>query len=1071
MTRRCSRAGRRWRHALAGLCCLAIVWGWPAGVHSAAVPSARVLDRFDDLAPWQAAASDGAQSSVQGAEGVQGRALRLDFDLAGTAGYALARRALPLDLPPNYEIAFLVRADAPVNNFQLKLVDESGENVWWFTRSNFQFPREWQPVRIRKRQIRFAWGPTKDRALRHAAGVEFVVAAGRGGRGSVYVSQFVLRELPEESAVLPPPVVQASSSSAGAAPLLALDGHAGTAWMSDPGAGPAQDLTIDFGRPRELGGLTVRWVEHAYASRYEVQFSDDGVQWRTVRAVVAGTGGPDVLWLPEAETRFVRLSLRDGPARAYGVAEVEVEAPAFGESPNAPFELLARESPPGSYPRGFSGRQTSWTVVGVDGGRDSGLLSEDGALEVAKGGFSIEPFVVTDSRVVTWADVHAEHSLVDQYLPIPGVTWRQAEWELSISAFASGSPGASRLVTRYDVRNLTGRALPLQLVLGVRPFQVNPPAQSLNTPGGVSSIRDLKWDGAVLSVNTERKLFPLRAPDRVGMFPFDAGPLPKLLAAPDWPRVAALHDDVGYASAALVYRLTVAPRATVAVGVVVPLEGAAVRPPLKGQAPSAWMAREQAALAAAWREKLNRVSIHVPAPGRPLIATLRTALAHLLIMRDGPALRPGTRSYARSWIRDGAMIAESLLRLGHADVAADYLRWYAPHQFASGKVPCCIDGRGADPVPEHDSPGELIFLASEVYRYTNDRALLERMWPHVEAAARYLDTLRRSERTDANLTPSTRAFYGLLPASISHEGYSEKPMHSYWDDFWALKGFDGAVAIAAALGHGDSANRLTMERDEFRQDVATSLRRATAAHHIDYLPGSAELGDFDPASSTIALAPAGDVERVASGLVRPTFERYWREFLDRRDGRKAWDEYTPYELRAVGTFVRLGWRDRAHELLEFFMAGRRPAQWNQWAEVVGRDPEQRRFVGDMPHGWVASDFIRSALDLFAYEREDDQALVLAAGVAPEWLDGSGVTLKDLRTPYGRLSYSLKREGADVLLQVAGGPRVPPGGLVFVWPAMQPPACQVLVNGREASWRGAELRLDHVPATVVVHGCR
>jgi hypothetical protein len=1069
MTRRAVREGRL---VLAGICGLAVAWGWPLGAQSAAVSSARVLDRFDDLAPWQAAASDGARSSVQGADGVQGRALRLDFDLAGTAGYALARRALPLDLPPHYEISFYIRADAPVNNFQLKLVDESGENVWWFTRPNFQFPREWQPVRIKTRQIQFAWGPTKERTLRHAAAVEFVVAAGRGGgRGSVYVSQFVLRELPTEPAAFPPPVVRASSSSAGAEPPLALDGDVGTAWKSDPGAGAAQDLTIDFGRPREFGGLIVRWLEHAHASRYDVQFSDDGVAWRTVRAVVAGNGGPDVLWLPEAETRFVRLALRDGPARAYGVAEVEVEAPAFGESPNAPFQLLARESPPGTYPRGFSGRQTSWTVVGVDGGRESGLLSEDGALEVAKGGFSIEPFVVSDSRVVTWADVHAQHFLVDQYLPIPGVTWQQAEWELRISAFASGSLGESRLVARYDVRNLTGRALPLQLVLGVRPFQVNPPAQSLNTPGGVSSIRDINWDGAALSVNTDRKVFPLRAPDRVGVFPFDAGPLPKRLAAPDWPVTRAVHDDVGYASAALVYPLTVAPRASATVGLVVPLGGAVVPPDLKGLSPAAWMMREQNALASAWREKLNRVSIHVPASGQPLIATLRTALAHLLITRDGPVLRPGTRSYARSWIRDGAMIAESLLRLGHADVAADYLRWYAPHQFADGKVPCCIDERGADPVPENDSPGELIFLASEVYRYTNDRALLEHTWPRVEAAARYLDTLRRSERTDANLTPSTRAFYGLLPASISHEGYSEKPMHSYWDDFWALKGFGGAAAIAAALGHDDSANRLTMERDEFRQDLATSLRRATAAHNIDYLPGSAELGDFDPTSSTIALAPAGEVERVAPDLVRPTFERYWREFLDRREGRKAWEDYTPYEIRAVGTFVRLGWRDRAYELLAFFMAGRRPAEWNQWAEVVGRDPEQPRFVGDMPHGWVASDFIRSTLDLFAYERETDQALVLAAGIAPEWLDGSGVTLKDLRTPYGRLSYSLKREGADVLLQVAAGARVPPGGLVFVWPGRQPPTCRTLVNGKETSWHGAELRLDEVPAKVVVHGCR
>jgi hypothetical protein len=33
------------------------------------------------------------------------------------------------------------------------------------------------------------------------------------------------------------------------------------------------------------------------------------------------------------------------------------------------------------------------------------------------------------------------------------------------------------------------------------------------------------------------------------------------------------------------------------------------------------------------------------------------------------------------------------------------LRWYAPHQFDNGKVPCCVDDRGADPVPEHDSGG------------------------------------------------------------------------------------------------------------------------------------------------------------------------------------------------------------------------------------------------------------------------------------------------------------------------------------------------------------------------------
>ncbi|HXH84281.1 MAG TPA: hypothetical protein VNN07_15360, partial [Candidatus Tectomicrobia bacterium] len=60
--------------------------------------SVRVLDTFEDLAPWTAVASDGVRAAVGPADGPRGRALRLDFDLGGTAGYALARRALALDV-------------------------------------------------------------------------------------------------------------------------------------------------------------------------------------------------------------------------------------------------------------------------------------------------------------------------------------------------------------------------------------------------------------------------------------------------------------------------------------------------------------------------------------------------------------------------------------------------------------------------------------------------------------------------------------------------------------------------------------------------------------------------------------------------------------------------------------------------------------------------------------------------------------------------------------------------------------------------------------------------------------
>src|SRR3546814_8986155 len=209
---------------------------------------------------------------------------------------------------------------------------------------------------------------------------------------------------------------------------------------------------------------------------------------------------------------------------------------------------------------------------------------------------------------------------------------------------------------------------------------------------------------------------------------------------------------------------------------------------------------------------LDEVEIDVPPAGQALADTLRTATAHRLISRIGPSLRPGTRSYARSWIRDGAMISEGLLRMGRTDAVREYVEWYAPYQFDDGMVPCCVDDRGSDPVPENDSHGELIFNIAELYRHDGDKAFLAKMWPHVLGAFEYMEKLRLSERTEANRAKNP-AFYGLMPASISHEGYSAKPMHSYWDDFWALRGYKDAVEVAKVLGKDDEARRMAASRD------------------------------------------------------------------------------------------------------------------------------------------------------------------------------------------------------------------------------------------------------------------
>ena len=1039
---------KRILHALAAIALIATLGS------AEAQQRARVLDSFDTVAPYEAVLSDGVSATITQVDGQEGAAARFAYNFNGGAGYASMRRALPLRFPENYELSFLIRGEGPANTLEFKLADQSGENVWWRVQRNFSPTSEWQRVTIRKRHIEFAWGPTEDRALRQSASLEFVISAGSGGQGAIEVDQLTIRALPPVPTTFP--AIRGRASS-GANIAAALDDDLNTAWRSD--AAGAQSATFDLGLAREFGGVVLRWAPEAHAVSYALETSLDGEEWRTLGETTQGDGGVDPWMLPESEARYIRLRLQETNAPAYALAEFQLRDLAFGATPTAFLQALAREAPRGAYPRGFVGEQTYWTLVGVDGGGPrSALLGEEGAVELGRGGVSVEPFVVANGRVFSWADVTLTPSLRDDYLPIPSVEWRTPQWRMTATSAANGNVAVPHLAQLYELENLTDQPQELTFILAVRPFQVNPPQQFLNTPGGFSPIRDIAWTGSTLRVNEWDTIHPSVTPDAVQAVPFDDG---AWIANPNG--ATAATSEQGFAAAALRYTVRLAPRQRAQFGFAAPLtERAEIEIPARIS--QAWLEREQNAAAQTWRRQLDRVRFIVPDEGERHVNTIRSSIAYMLMSRDLAALQPGTRSYARSWIRDGAMMSEGLLRVGLDQPVREYLDWYRPYQFESGKVPCCVDARGADPVPENDSHGQLIHLAAIAYRYTGDRTILDDSWLHVERAIQYMEELRASERTAQNQTPERRMLYGLMPPSISHEGYSARPAYSYWDDFWALRGYIDAVDLAEARGDTVSAARIAAQRDEFRTDLFNSIRASAAHFNVNYIPGAADLGDFDATSTTIGLAPGGQQTTLPQELMHATFERYWQNFVTRRDS-TSWNDYTPYELRVVGTFARLGWRDRANEALAFFFADQRPAAWNHWAEVVGREERTPRFIGDMPHGWVASDYLRSALDMFAYEREPDHAIVIGAGLPAAWFDGQGVAISDLNTPFGKVGYSIRRAGDGFRIRINGNAR-PPGGYVadLPWPNEQQRLC---IGSRAVE---GEIVIQRPGQTVTVRPC-
>ncbi len=350
--------------------------------------------------------------------------------------------------------------------------------------------------------------------------------------------------------------------------------------------------------------------------------------------------------------------------------------------------------------------------------------------------------------------------------------------------------------------------------------------------------------------------------------------------------------------------------------------------------------------------------------------------------------------------------------------------------------------------PENDSHGELIYLLAEIERTTNDLALVRRLWPHVDAAARYIGKLSSQNHG---------AFEGLVTESISHEGYSAKPVHSYWDDLFALRGLDDAAYLAGKLQLTERQRALAGQAAAFRHDFEASIRRTIAEHRIDFVPGSAELGDFDATSTAIGISPLNLDAIFPPSALQRTFDRYLESLAKPRE------DYTPYEMRNIGALLRRGDKAHALPLFDRFLADRRPAAWNEWAEVVGTEARKPRFLGDMPHAWVASDFIRSVLDALAYDREDG-TLVVGAGVPWRWLGNGTLHVGPLPTYNGPIDLRMQVDGADrIVVDLRGTAH--PARLLLRSPEDRPIRV-ARIDGTAVEHTDHEVTVPRLPARIV-----
>ena len=1013
---------------------------------SCATASTRApIDTFDDKSDWNLVLADGVRATLHDDHG----ALRVDYDFTSGSGYCIIRKQVGLDLDPNYRFTLRYTGTGPRNTLEFKLVDGSGDNVWWAVERDYQFPREYETKSIRKRHVSFAWGPD-NAPLDRVHSIEIVVTASQGGTGSLYLDELGYERLPDTE---PEPTEPRASSADQDLGRVAPDGS--LAWSTTD----ADTLDLTFDTPVEFSAIALDW--DTPPASCTIESSIDADTYRTL-AHLTNPSATNLVHTPETEARHVRITVKAGATlRAITFAPVERFPIA-----NAYITHLAQHAPRGAYPRSFT-ELSPWTVAGLPEHSDEALISADGAIEPFKRGPTLEPFVIHDDRVITWADVDIANTLHAPDLPTPVTRWTHDDFTLDITPLATDRSGSDIALVRYTLTNTTNANQSLTLVLAARPFQVLPAAQFLNTVGGAVPVTSARAERDTITINNAPFVMFSEPATSALVTDIPAASLADRLTDPSRRVPSASIGNARFASAALLYDLILEPNTARTIIAALPMNDRAHL-----DAPSVEsFARIESHERARWSDLLTTTELILPESHVDLQQTLRANLAYILINADGPGIQPGSRSYERSWIRDGAMTSAALIALGRADDAKRFISWYAPYQYDNGKVPCVVDARGPDPVDENDAPGQFIFAIRNAVEAGGkiDESLARKLYPNVVRAVDYIEMMRNTRLTPEYTQtddPIARACAGLMPESISHEGYSEKPMHSYWDDFWIDRGLWDAVELADELGHDTDRARFEKLATDFGQSLSESIERAAAHHDIDYVPGCVELGDFDATSTAIAYYPTGAAHVIDDTLLRNTFERAWTSTQGRIAG-EPWNDMTPYEVRLVGTFIRLGWRERAHEYLDWLMTLRDPEGWKQWGEIAWEHRQPPRFVGDMPHTWVGSGAILSILSIFAYEDRD--TIVLGAGVMRDWLDDDQpVGIRDLITRFGPLSYTLTRDADTLTLDIEPGCAPPNGYRLDFAPLMNPTMTPVLPA---ITIDGTRVRTDPASPLTIPTGAR
>lgn len=1019
---------------------------------SAASAADKTEDSFYDPSQWSIDSSASVHVSRVDPVDSNNHALCFVYSANEDGGNVVLYRQVRQNFPLDFQLQLTVRSQDEIKNLQiylnnsnqgqswfsqpLRLISSSASQVLRFSPSQlitYSFDENFKPVHLIQSNELY---------------IKLQVPSSEG-------HTFCFEGLAINPVASPPSISSFHPSvTVDTAPALQhhiVDGNEATYWLS--GSIKHQTIALDLGSPLPLGGVILDWVPGLQATAYSIRSSLDDLHWSFIHQVSAGLNPSQWIALPGTQARYLRFDLEQGLNWRYGLKEIRLQPSSFSNTPNDFVRNYARNFPLGDFPPFLSQGTSNQTPVGIDGGADFAVMSNFGAVELARDGITVEPMLVVDNKkIYNWATVHADQHLQDDYLPIPTVHWTSPYFSTSITAFSHDSDQKISTLIQYNIKNTTKYAHSYRLALAVRPFRASQKMNEMDDSGGLTPIKQLSILGRSVNVNGHLSFSVQRSPDIAVLTPFDSGMDFDHLFDIKSSLSSQVDDSTGLASGLLMYKFDLKPGESQSLFISAPLLGNPVLPDNLDV---------NAALATAetkWRRALNIFRVELPGESKSLFDSFRTAFANQLMCRDWQNALNQSQSYTRCHLTNAHSVVESLLRLGRFDSVRDFFNASISNQMKNRLLSCGQTNQNIFQAQIFNQAAWFHSL-SDYAHYSHDRSLPLAMWPHL---IQWFDSLPDPSSLSSlkQIQIPSSALFGVFPSFEVIESSAAQAATLSWQNLWTLSALSDATTLAKSLQKDKEISRLNAHHDAFVRSLFPT-------------PDNQPLAQYDP---SVYL----DHDRfffVASTDLLPhiflpddllAFEQGdWNRVEKQLGGASPSANVFLNQWQTVATMVRSRSRDRAWKLSEMMLDLRQPLGWNQWPKFMDTTHPKRFFYGDLPDFSASADLVNAVLDLFFYDKPGDQALVLADGIPERWFSGSvPIIFEGIHTPYGLLNFQINHpDSSHVRVLIEEGTGVPPGGFIFYSP-FQSSSPTVSVNQQPSQWDSNQAIVIHsVPARI------